>query len=83
MHRIWCAIVTLATEITAWMQLLALTSTNARRWEPKRLRLRLFSACVISVLGKTLAVGVIPQTGLGAYRSEEKEYRLSRKMKQI
>ena len=42
-NRIWCAIVTLATEITAWMQLLALTSTNARRWEPKRLRLRLFT----------------------------------------
>ena len=42
-NRIWCAIVTLATEITAWMQLLALTSSNARRWEPKRLRLRLFT----------------------------------------
>ena len=33
----------LATELTAWMQLLALTGTDARRWEPKRLRLRLFS----------------------------------------
>ena len=32
----------LAVEITAWMQLLALTD-DARRWEPKRLRLRLFS----------------------------------------
>ncbi len=42
-NRIWCAIVTLAAEITAWMQLIALTSTNARRWEPKRLRLRLFT----------------------------------------
>ena len=42
-NRVWCAIVTLAAEITAWMQLLALTSTNARRWEPKRLRLRLFT----------------------------------------
>jgi len=42
-NRIWCAVVTLAAEITAWMQLLALTSTNARRWEPKRLRLRLFT----------------------------------------
>jgi len=41
--RIWCAIVTLAAEITAWMQLLALTSGEARRWEPKRLRLRLFT----------------------------------------
>jgi hypothetical protein len=42
-NRIWCAIVTLAAEITAWMQLLALTSADARRWEPKRLRLRLFT----------------------------------------
>ena len=42
-NRIWCAIVTLAAEITAWMQLIALTSSDARRWEPKRLRLRLFT----------------------------------------
>jgi hypothetical protein len=42
-NRIWCAIVTLAAEITAWMQLIALTSGEARRWEPKRLRLRLFT----------------------------------------
>jgi hypothetical protein len=42
-NQLWCAIVTLAAEITAWLQLLALTSTNARRWEPKRLRLRLFT----------------------------------------
>ena len=42
-NRIWCAIVTLAAEITAWMQLIARTSTDARRWEPKRLRLRLFT----------------------------------------
>ncbi len=42
-NHIWCAVVVLAAEITAWMQLLALTSTNARRWEPKRLRLRLFT----------------------------------------
>ena len=42
-NRIWCAIVTLAAELTAWMQLLALTNTSARRWEPKRLRLRLFT----------------------------------------
>jgi hypothetical protein len=42
-NRIWCAIVALACEITAWMQTLALTDHPARRWEPKRLRLRLFS----------------------------------------
>jgi hypothetical protein len=32
-----------ACEITSWMQLLALSDHQARRWEPKRLRLRLFS----------------------------------------
>ena len=42
-NRIWCAIVALALEITAWMQLLALHAHDARRWEPKRLRLRLFT----------------------------------------
>jgi hypothetical protein len=42
-NRIWVAIVGLALEVTAWMQLLALTGHPARRWEPKRLRLRLFS----------------------------------------
>jgi hypothetical protein len=42
-NRIWCAIVALACEITAWMQMLAWNGHEARRWEPKRLRLRLFS----------------------------------------
>jgi Transposase DDE domain group 1 len=42
-NRIWCAVVTLACELTTWAQLLALTEHPARRWEPKRLRLRLFS----------------------------------------
>ncbi len=32
-----------ACELTAWMQMLALAGQPARRWEPKRLRLRLFS----------------------------------------
>jgi hypothetical protein len=41
-NQIWCEIVTLACELLAWMQLLALTGP-ARRWEPKRLRLRLFA----------------------------------------
>ena len=34
-NQIWCAIITLEAEITAWMQLLALTGHDARRWEPK------------------------------------------------
>jgi hypothetical protein len=42
-NRIWQAIVALACEIIAWTQLLAFTEHPARRWEPKRLRLRLFS----------------------------------------
>jgi hypothetical protein len=42
-NQIWCEIVALACELIAWTQMLALTGT-ARRWEPKRLRLRLFAA---------------------------------------
>jgi hypothetical protein len=42
-NQIWCALVALACELTAWTQMLALTGHPARRWEPKRLRLRLFS----------------------------------------
>lgn len=33
----------LASELIAWTQLLAFDNTPARRWEPKKLRLRLFS----------------------------------------
>ncbi len=42
-NQIWCEIVALACELTAWMTMLALTGP-ARRWEPRKLRLRLFSA---------------------------------------
>ena len=42
-NRIWCALVALACELTAWAQMLALAEHPARRWEPKRLRLRIFS----------------------------------------
>ncbi|ETZ96562.1 transposase DDE domain protein [Mycobacterium kansasii 732] len=42
-NRIWCALVQLAMELTAWCQMLAFEEHPARRWEPKRLRLRLFS----------------------------------------
>ena len=34
---------TLASDLLASMGMLALTSHDARRWEPKRLRLRLFT----------------------------------------
>jgi hypothetical protein len=42
-NRIWCAIITLSCEITAWMQILAMPQRPFRRWEAKRLRLRLLS----------------------------------------
>lgn len=42
-NQIWLEIVSLALDLLAWMPMLALTS-ETRRWEPKRLRLRLFSA---------------------------------------
>ena len=42
-NQIWCALVALAGDLVAWTQTLALTGHEARRWEPKRLRLRLLS----------------------------------------
>jgi DDE family transposase len=41
-NQVWCEIVALACELLSWMQMLALAG-KARLWEPKRLRLRLFS----------------------------------------
>jgi Transposase DDE domain group 1 len=42
-NQIWCEIVALACELLAWTAMLALPGP-ARRWEPRRLRLRIFSA---------------------------------------
>jgi hypothetical protein len=42
-NQTWCAIVALACELLAWLAMLALTGSDARRWEHKRLRLRLLS----------------------------------------
>jgi len=42
-NQLWLAVVCLAVELTAWLQMLAFTDHPARRWEPKRIRLRLFS----------------------------------------
>jgi hypothetical protein len=42
-NQIWLEIVQIALDLLAWMPLLALTG-QARRWEPRRLRLRLLSA---------------------------------------
>ena len=41
-NPIWCEIVALACELLAWTAMLAL-SGPARRWEPRRLRLRIFA----------------------------------------
>jgi Transposase DDE domain group 1 len=51
-NQLWCALVALAADLTAWMQTLALTEHPARRWEPKRLRLRL-----LSIAGRLAATG--------------------------
>lgn len=42
-NQIWLEIVQIALDLLAWMPMLALTGA-ARRWEPRRMRLRLFSA---------------------------------------
>jgi hypothetical protein len=42
-NRIWCQIVALAGDLIAWAGLLAHPTHEARRWEPKRLRHRLFA----------------------------------------
>jgi hypothetical protein len=41
-NQVWCELAALAGELTAWMQMLALTGP-ARRWEPKKLRFRLLA----------------------------------------
>ncbi|HCX85016.1 MAG TPA: IS1380 family transposase [Micrococcales bacterium] len=43
-NEIWLAAVALATDLLAWLGLLGLDEDSARVWEPKRLRLRLFTA---------------------------------------
>lgn len=40
-NQIWLEIAMLAADLLTWTQALALTGTEASRWEPKRLRLRL------------------------------------------
>jgi hypothetical protein len=41
-NQVWCEIAALACELLAWMAMLALDGP-ARRWEPRRLRLRIFT----------------------------------------
>jgi hypothetical protein len=42
-NQVWLEIVQIALDLLAWMAMLALTG-SARLWEPRRLRLRMFSA---------------------------------------
>lgn len=42
-NQILTALTMLAADLIAWTQMLALTSTDARRWEPKKLRHRVLS----------------------------------------
>jgi hypothetical protein len=56
-NRIWLAVVALAADLLAWMQTLALHDHPARRWEPKRLRLRIFS--LAGVLARTARVTTV------------------------
>lgn len=42
-NRVWCLIVGIASELLAWLGLLAHPTEQARRWEPKRLRHRMFT----------------------------------------
>ena len=52
-NQIWLEIVALATELLVWTQSLAWnTDTPARRWEPKRLRLR-----ILAVAGRLIHSG--------------------------
>ena len=64
-NQIWCAVISLACEITAWMQMLALTGHRARQWEPKRLRLRLFS--IAGALTTTARVKTLHLSGHAAW----------------
>ena len=52
-NQVWLEIIALAADLLAWTQTLAFTEDEpARRWEPKRLRLRL-----LSVAGRIVCTG--------------------------
>ncbi|MFB9164915.1 MULTISPECIES: IS1380 family transposase [Arthrobacter] len=41
-NELWCHVVMMATELMAWTQMIGFNDSKARRWEPKKLRARLF-----------------------------------------
>jgi hypothetical protein len=51
-NRIWLEVIALAADLTVWTQTLAFHDHPARRWEPKRLRLRL-----LAVAGRIIRSG--------------------------
>jgi hypothetical protein len=51
-NEIWLELVALASDLLAWTQMLALTGTPARTWEPKRLRFRL-----LNIAGRIVRTG--------------------------
>ena len=70
-NQIWCAIVALACELLAWLAMLAFSGNDARRdarrWEHKRLRLRLLSIparLVRTARATRLRLAITPWTGL-------------------
>ena len=64
-NQIWCELVAMASELLAWVQMLALDGP-ARAWEPKRLRLRLFSAAGrLARGGRRLRLRLAPALALG------------------
>jgi len=63
-NQIWCEIVALACDLLAWTAMLALDGP-ARRWEPKRIRLRLFAAAGRIVRGSRRLRSESPPDGPG------------------
>lgn len=51
-NQIWLQVTLLAADLLVWTQVLAFTSQPARRWEPKRIRLRL-----LAVAGRIISTG--------------------------
>lgn len=51
-NQIWLELVALASDLLAWTQRLALATTSAATWEPKRLRFRL-----LNVAGRVVRTG--------------------------
>ena len=63
----WYAIIALACELTAWLQLLTLVSHPARRWEPERPRLRLRLRSVAGRLARSARRTVLHLNNVGRW----------------